>query len=202
MAEVPTTRRLVIIEDTAEIQCSAENAVTLRATDTVSMLRLLKTTMRLRPDRIILMDLLGTANYIRMQTFRVYEPLLAVALVYLVLTIGLVQAAARLEQRRGRRTCRPGPRPSSKRFGDSHGRVPLVLEPVLRRGRVDPHSTDRVRDGHVIRGRNSPIVMASVGATSTMTMVVSGVVLVLACVLGAHGIRSPILSAARPRFAS
>ena len=59
MAEVATTHRLVIIEDTSEIQCSAENAVILRATDTVSMLRLLKTTMRLRPDRIIVGEVRG-----------------------------------------------------------------------------------------------------------------------------------------------
>ena len=45
--------RLVILEDTAEIQCSAENAVCLHTSDTVEMARLLKSTMRLRPDRII-----------------------------------------------------------------------------------------------------------------------------------------------------
>ena len=59
MAEVAATDRLVIIEDTSEIQCSAENAVILRATDTVTMLRLLKTTMRLRPDRIIVGEVRG-----------------------------------------------------------------------------------------------------------------------------------------------
>jgi P-type conjugative transfer ATPase TrbB len=59
MAEVATAHRLVIIEDTSEIQCAAENAVILRATDTVSMLRLLKTTMRLRPDRIIVGEVRG-----------------------------------------------------------------------------------------------------------------------------------------------
>lgn len=45
--------RLVILEDTAEIQCSAENAVQLHTSDSVDMGRLLKSTMRLRPDRII-----------------------------------------------------------------------------------------------------------------------------------------------------
>lgn len=45
--------RLVIIEDTGEIQCSAENYVTMRAVDNVDMTRLLKATMRMRPDRII-----------------------------------------------------------------------------------------------------------------------------------------------------
>lgn len=45
--------RLIILEDTAEIQCAAENAVALHTSDTVDMARLLKSTMRLRPDRII-----------------------------------------------------------------------------------------------------------------------------------------------------
>lgn len=46
--------RLVILEDTAEIRCSARNAVALHTSDTVDMACLLKSTMRLRPDRIII----------------------------------------------------------------------------------------------------------------------------------------------------
>ncbi|MCZ7450236.1 P-type conjugative transfer ATPase TrbB [Agrobacterium rhizogenes] len=45
--------RLVILEDTAEIQCAAGNAVSLHTSANVDMSRLLKSTMRLRPDRII-----------------------------------------------------------------------------------------------------------------------------------------------------
>jgi P-type conjugative transfer ATPase TrbB len=45
--------RMVILEDPAEIQCAAENAVSLHTSDTIDMARLLKSTMRLRPDRII-----------------------------------------------------------------------------------------------------------------------------------------------------
>lgn len=45
--------RMVILEDTTELQCAAENAVSLHTSDTVDMARLLKSTMRLRPDRII-----------------------------------------------------------------------------------------------------------------------------------------------------
>ncbi|WP_434730614.1 P-type conjugative transfer ATPase TrbB [Rhizobium binae] len=45
--------RMVILEDTAEIQCKAENAVLLHTSDNIDMARLLKSTMRLRPDRII-----------------------------------------------------------------------------------------------------------------------------------------------------
>lgn len=52
--------RLVIIEDTAEIQCAAENAVMLRATAEIGMLSLLKATMRLRPDRILVGEVRGS----------------------------------------------------------------------------------------------------------------------------------------------
>lgn len=53
MVEISPDHRLAIIEDTGELQCSAENAVTMRAVDHVDATRLLKATMRLRPDRII-----------------------------------------------------------------------------------------------------------------------------------------------------
>ncbi|PZR94728.1 MAG: P-type conjugative transfer ATPase TrbB [Stutzerimonas stutzeri] len=45
--------RILILEDTAEIQCPAENVVSLHTSDTIDMARLLKSTMRLRPDRIV-----------------------------------------------------------------------------------------------------------------------------------------------------
>lgn len=51
--------RLVIIEDTAEIQCKQENAVIMRSNDTVSMNDLLRSTMRMRPDRIIVGEVRG-----------------------------------------------------------------------------------------------------------------------------------------------
>jgi type IV secretion system protein TrbB len=53
MVVATPAHRLVILEDTAEIQCAAENAVLLHTSDNVDMQRLLKSTMRLRPDRII-----------------------------------------------------------------------------------------------------------------------------------------------------
>ncbi|HEV7434106.1 MAG TPA: P-type conjugative transfer ATPase TrbB [Pseudorhizobium sp.] len=45
--------RLVLLEDTAELRCAAENAVFLHTSDAIDMSRLLKSTMRLRPDRIV-----------------------------------------------------------------------------------------------------------------------------------------------------
>ncbi|CAN7676053.1 P-type conjugative transfer ATPase TrbB [Pararhizobium sp. LjRoot255] len=53
IVETAPEDRLVVLEDTAEIQCAADNAVTLHTSDTIDMARLLKSTMRLRPDRII-----------------------------------------------------------------------------------------------------------------------------------------------------
>jgi type IV secretion system protein VirB11 len=59
MVRTAPQHRLVILEDTSELQCSARNAVLMRATDTVDMQRLLKATMRLRPDRIIVGEVRG-----------------------------------------------------------------------------------------------------------------------------------------------
>lgn len=52
--------RLVIIEDTAEIQTSAKNAVLLHTSSEVTMQDLLRATMRLRPDRILVGEVRGS----------------------------------------------------------------------------------------------------------------------------------------------
>lgn len=59
IAKISPDHRLVIIEDTAELQCNSKNKVFLRSTRNVSMLTLLKATMRLRPDRIIVGETRG-----------------------------------------------------------------------------------------------------------------------------------------------
>ncbi|EQD62075.1 Type II secretion system protein E domain protein, partial [mine drainage metagenome] len=41
------------IEDTRELQCAAPNAVFLCTSEQVDMTRLLRATLRLRPDRIV-----------------------------------------------------------------------------------------------------------------------------------------------------
>lgn len=51
--------RLVVIEDTAEIQCNTKNKVMLHTSVNVDMLRLLRATMRLRPDRIVVGEIRG-----------------------------------------------------------------------------------------------------------------------------------------------
>lgn len=51
--------RLVLIEDTREIQCSAQNFVQYRVAPTVGMTELLRTTLRMRPDRILVGEVRG-----------------------------------------------------------------------------------------------------------------------------------------------
>ncbi|HAU1711821.1 TPA: P-type conjugative transfer ATPase TrbB [Legionella pneumophila] len=52
--------RIFIIEDTGEIQCSAENCVQYHTTMDVNMTQLLKTTLRMRPDRILVGEVRGS----------------------------------------------------------------------------------------------------------------------------------------------
>ncbi len=59
IAERTPEHRIIIIEDTSEIQCAAPNVATLHTSDTVDMLRLLRATMRLKPDRIVVGETRG-----------------------------------------------------------------------------------------------------------------------------------------------
>ncbi|WP_133140661.1 P-type conjugative transfer ATPase TrbB [Legionella genomosp. 1] len=52
--------RVFIIEDTGEIQCSAENCVQYHTTLDVNTTQLLKTTLRMRPDRILVGEVRGS----------------------------------------------------------------------------------------------------------------------------------------------
>jgi type IV secretion system protein VirB11 len=51
--------RLFILEDTGEIQCAAENCVQYHTSLEVTMTALLKTTLRMRPDRILVGEVRG-----------------------------------------------------------------------------------------------------------------------------------------------
>ena len=59
MAEENADERIVIIEDTGEIQCSAKNFIQYHTTLEVTMTHLLKTTLRMRPDRILVGEVRG-----------------------------------------------------------------------------------------------------------------------------------------------
>lgn len=53
------SERFIIIEDTGEIQCSADNFIQYHTSIDVSMTMLLKTTLRMRPDRILVGEVRG-----------------------------------------------------------------------------------------------------------------------------------------------
>lgn len=59
ISKVHPNHRLVIIEDTLELQCRAENFISLRSTEKITMNKLLRTAMRSRPDRIVVGEVRG-----------------------------------------------------------------------------------------------------------------------------------------------
>ncbi|MBY0421504.1 MAG: P-type conjugative transfer ATPase TrbB [Parvularculaceae bacterium] len=60
LAEIAAAEdRIVILEDTRELRCNARDVVTLRTSPTVSLETLVRSTMRLRPDRIIVGEVRG-----------------------------------------------------------------------------------------------------------------------------------------------
>ncbi len=59
MVEDNEDERIFIIEDTGEIQCSAKNLVQYHTTLDINMLQLLRTTLRMRPDRILVGEVRG-----------------------------------------------------------------------------------------------------------------------------------------------
>jgi len=59
MVEFDPAERVFIIEDTGEIQCAAENFVQYHTWLEVTMTVLLKTTLRMRPDRIVVGECRG-----------------------------------------------------------------------------------------------------------------------------------------------
>jgi len=59
VSQITPEHRVITIEDTRELQVSSPNAVCLRTSDTVDMTRLLKSCMRLRPDRILVGEVRG-----------------------------------------------------------------------------------------------------------------------------------------------
>lgn len=59
MVLVNPEERIVIIEDTGEIQCVAPNFIQYHTTLDVTLTQLLKTTLRMRPDRILVGEVRG-----------------------------------------------------------------------------------------------------------------------------------------------
>lgn len=59
IAKLTPQHRVVIIEDTPEVQCDVPNKVMVQTTRTVTMQDLLRSTLRWRPDRIIVGEVRG-----------------------------------------------------------------------------------------------------------------------------------------------
>jgi type IV secretion system protein VirB11 len=74
MVEIAPAQRLVIIEDTREIQCSAANHVQLKTSDSKSMDSLLRATLRLRPDRIIVGEVRGAEAITLLKSWNTGHP--------------------------------------------------------------------------------------------------------------------------------
>lgn len=59
MAILTPEHRVLLLEDTVELQCTMKNMVQMRTNDTVKLQDLLKIAMRQRPDRIIVGEVRG-----------------------------------------------------------------------------------------------------------------------------------------------
>src|SRR6202158_5790721 len=66
--------RFVIIEDTFALQCAARNALQLHTTNAADMTRLVRATMRLRPDRIIIGEVRGKEELALLKAWNTGHP--------------------------------------------------------------------------------------------------------------------------------
>lgn len=69
-----TGDRIIIIEDTQELQCTAPDTVFLRSQEHVGMNELLKATMRLRPDRIVVGEVRGGEAHVLLKAWNTGHP--------------------------------------------------------------------------------------------------------------------------------
>jgi type IV secretion system protein TrbB len=74
MARRSPTDRVVSIEDTTELQCSVPNHVDLRTAGNVTMLDLLRASMRLKPTRIIVGEVRGAEAHTLLKSWNTGHP--------------------------------------------------------------------------------------------------------------------------------
>ena len=74
MAEVAPQDRILIIEDTLELQCDVRNHVQLKAFGNVSMLDCLKACMRLKPTRIVVGEVRGAEALTLLKSWNTGHP--------------------------------------------------------------------------------------------------------------------------------
>lgn len=74
IADLCPNDRVIALEDTRELQIPVRNHVLLRASEYVSMQRLLRATMRLRPDRIVVGEVRGGEAYTLLKAWNSGHP--------------------------------------------------------------------------------------------------------------------------------
>lgn len=74
IGELTPSDRVVVIEDTPELQINCENQVTLLASGEVSMLDCLRATMRLRPKRIVVGEVRGKEALVMIKAWNTGHP--------------------------------------------------------------------------------------------------------------------------------
>lgn len=67
-------QRVLILEDTPELQCLCDNRVAMVATQRTSLLDLLKASMRLRPDRIVVGEVRGPEALVMLSAWNTGHP--------------------------------------------------------------------------------------------------------------------------------
>jgi type IV secretion system protein TrbB len=71
---VGSSQRVLTIEETRELRCAVANHVALRTTETVDMTRLVRTSLRLRPDRIIVGEVRGAEALAMLKAWNTGHP--------------------------------------------------------------------------------------------------------------------------------
>ncbi|MVF24231.1 P-type conjugative transfer ATPase TrbB [Methylocaldum sp. BRCS4] len=74
IAETEPDGRIIIIEDTRELQCSARNRVEFRTSETVTMNDLLYDTLRCDPDRIVVGEVRGKEGHDLLKAWNTGHP--------------------------------------------------------------------------------------------------------------------------------
>lgn len=74
IAQLTPEHRIVLIEDTGEVQCSAENYVQMRSNKDTNITQLLSATLRMRPDRICVGEVRGPEALALLKMFNTGHP--------------------------------------------------------------------------------------------------------------------------------
>jgi type IV secretion system protein VirB11 len=74
LAKIAPEDRVITIEDTMELQCPVQNSVDLRAVGTVTMLECLRSSMRLKPTRIVVGEVRGAEAHVMLKAWNTGHP--------------------------------------------------------------------------------------------------------------------------------